>query len=130
MKLNHLVNQGVKEIILIAQDLTNYGEDIYTERTQLHDLVNELSKIEGIRVDKTSYTVIQKKYTDELIEEIAKNAKVVKYLDLPIQHISNNILKIMGRKTNKETIIDKIDIIKRKSSWNNFKNIINCWVPW
>ena len=99
---NSLVNQGVKEIILIAQDLTNYGEDLYG-KNQLHVLVNELSEIEGLEWIRLLYCYPE-----------ANNPKVMKYLDLPIQHISNNILKMMARKTNKETIIDKIDLLREK----------------
>lgn len=111
---NSLVNQGVKEIILIAQDLTNYGEDLYG-KNQLHVLVNELSEIEGLEWIRLLYCYPEE-ITDELIEVIANNPKVMKYLDLPIQHISNNILKMMARKTNKETIIDKIDLLREKVS--------------
>ena len=109
---NSLVNQSVKEIILIAQDLTNYGEDLYG-KNQLHVLVNELSEIEGLEWIRLLYCYPEE-ITDELIEVIANNPKVMKYLDLPIQHISNNILKMMARKTNKETIIDKIDLLREK----------------
>ena len=109
---NSLVNQGVKEIILIAQDLTNYGEDLYG-KNQLHVLVNELSEIEGLEWIRLLYCYPEE-ITDELIEVIANNPKVMKYLDLPIQHISNNVLKMMARKTNKETIIDKIDLLREK----------------
>ena len=109
---NSLVNQGVKEIILIAQDLTNYGEDLYG-KNQLHVLVNELSEIEGLEWIRLLYCYPEE-ITDELIDVIANNPKVMKYLDLPIQHISNNILKMMARKTNKETIIDKIDLLREK----------------
>ena len=107
-----LVNQGVKEIILIAQDLTNYGEDLYG-KNQLHVLVNELSEIEGLEWIRLLYCYPEE-ITDELIEVIANNPKVMKYLDLPIQHISNNILKMMARKTNKETIIGKINLLREK----------------
>lgn len=109
---NSLVNQGVKEIILIAQDLTNYGEDLYG-KNQLHVLVNELSEIEGLEWIRLLYCYPEE-ITDELIDVIANNPKVMKYLDLPIQHISNNILKMMARKTNKETIIGKIDLLRKK----------------
>ena len=109
---NSLVNQGVKEIILIAQDLTNYGEDLYG-KNELHVLVNELSEIKGLEWIRLLYCYPEE-ITDELIEVIANNPKVMKYLDLPIQHISNNILKMMARKTNKETIIGKIDLLRKK----------------
>ena len=105
-----LVDNGVKEIILIAQDLTDYGVDIYGKR-MLHDLISKISKVEGVEWIRLLYCYPEE-ITDELIEEIARNEKVVKYLDLPIQHISSSVLKQMGRRTNKEAIISKIDTLR------------------
>jgi ribosomal protein S12 methylthiotransferase len=107
-----LVDNGVKEIILIAQDLTDYGVDIYGKR-MLHDLISKISKVEGVEWIRLLYCYPEE-ITDELIEEIARNEKVVKYLDLPIQHISSSVLKQMGRRTNKEAIISKIDTLRNK----------------
>ncbi|MBD7910466.1 MULTISPECIES: 30S ribosomal protein S12 methylthiotransferase RimO [Clostridium] len=107
-----LSNSGVKEIILVAQDTTLYGTDIYGEK-KLHILLKELSKIEGIEWIRVLYCYPEEIYT-ELISEIACNNKVMKYLDLPIQHISDNILKLMGRKTTKEDIIRKINELRNK----------------
>lgn len=107
-----LASQGVKELILVAQDTTMYGSDIYGKKN-LHELLNELSKIEGIEWIRVLYCYPEEIY-DELIDEIAKNNKVVKYLDIPIQHISNHILKLMGRKTTKEAILRKIDILRER----------------
>ena len=107
-----LVDNGVKEIILIAQDLTDYGVDIYGKR-MLHDLISKISKVEGVEWIRLLYCYPEE-ITDELIEEIARNEKVVKYLDLPIQHISSSVLKQMGRRTNKEAIISKIDTLRSK----------------
>ena len=109
-----LANAGVKEIILIAQDTTNYGIDLYNEK-RLHIVLRELSKIEGIEFIRVMYCYPEAIYR-ELIEEISKNDKVCKYLDLPIQHISNDILKRMGRKTSKEEIIDKIKTLRENVS--------------
>lgn len=109
-----LANAGVKEIILIAQDTTNYGMDLYNEK-RLHIVLRELSKIEGIEFIRVMYCYPEAIY-GELIEEISKNDKVCKYLDLPIQHISNDILKRMGRKTSKEEIIDKIKTLRENVS--------------
>ena len=111
-EVNLLVNNGVKEIILIAQDLTDYGVDIYGKR-MLHDLVRKISLIDGVEWIRLLYCYPEE-ITDELIEEIANNDKVAKYLDLPIQHISSKVLKQMGRRTNKETIIDKIETLRNK----------------
>lgn len=107
-----LSENGVKEIILIAQDLTYYGMDIYKEN-KLHELIRDISRVEGIEWIRLLYCYPEE-ITDELIEEIATNDKVVKYLDLPIQHISNNILRKMARRTNKETIINIINKLRGK----------------
>lgn len=107
-----LSKSGVKELILIAQDSTMYGTDIYGGQ-KLHELLQELSKVDGIEWIRLLYCYPEEIY-DELIDEIAKNEKVVKYLDLPIQHISNNILKLMARKTSKEAIISKINKLREK----------------
>lgn len=107
-----LSKSGVKELILIAQDLTMYGTDLYGGQ-KLHELLRELSKVEGIEWIRLLYCYPEEIY-DELIDEIANNNKVVKYLDLPIQHISNNILKLMARKTSKEAIINKIETLRER----------------
>lgn len=109
-----LAKSGTKELILIAQDTTNYGIDIYGEKT-LHLLLRELSEIDGIEWIRILYCYPEAIY-DKLIEEIKVNDKVCKYLDLPIQHISNNVLKRMGRKTTKEEIIDKIEKLRSNIS--------------
>lgn len=111
-EVNNLASQGVKEVILIAQDLTNYGVDIYDGK-MLHKLVREISKIENIKWIRLLYCYPEEMY-DELIDEIAENDKVVKYLDMPIQHISSKILKLMGRKTNKTDIIEIINKLRER----------------
>ncbi|OVE69682.1 30S ribosomal protein S12 methylthiotransferase RimO [Clostridium diolis] len=118
-KMENIINEardlsesGVKEIILIAQDTTLYGSDIYGKKN-LHVLLKELSKIEGIEWIRVLYCYPEEIY-DELINEIACNEKVVKYLDIPIQHISDKILKLMGRKTSKKDIINKIQILRER----------------
>lgn len=105
-----LAKNGTKELILIAQDLTDYGSDIDNKQT-LHLLLREISKIEGIEWIRLLYCYPEEIY-DELIEEIRANEKVCNYLDLPIQHISNNVLKRMGRRTTKEEIIGKINKLR------------------
>lgn len=107
-----LSENGVKEIILVAQDTTMYGTDIYNEK-RLHILLRELSKIEKIKWIRLLYCYPEEIY-DELIDEIANNDKVLKYLDIPIQHISSRILKLMGRKVNKEDIINIINKLRNK----------------
>lgn len=111
-EVENLTKQGVKEIILIAQDLTFYGVDIYEEK-RLHELINKISNINGVEWIRLLYCYPEE-ITDELIDEMAQNSKVVKYLDLPIQHISNNVLRGMARRTNKETITNKIDRLRER----------------
>ena len=91
-----LAKSGVKELILVAQDTACYGKD--TKDASLAELLKSLSAIDGIEWIRLQYSYPEN-ITDELIDEIAKNSKVVKYLDMPIQHISDNILKKMGRKS-------------------------------
>ena len=107
-----LASKGVKELILVAQDTTLYGSDIYGEK-KLHELIADISKIEGIEWIRVLYCYPEEIY-EELLDEMANNPKVLKYLDLPIQHISSKILKLMGRKTDKNHIIDKINLIRNK----------------
>ena len=92
-----LAEQGVKELILVAQETTLYGKDLYGEKC-LHRLVEELCKIAGIRWIRILYCYPEE-ITDELIEVIKKEPKVCHYLDLPIQHGSDAVLKRMGRRT-------------------------------
>ena len=91
-----LAAHGVKELIVIAQDITRYGTDLYGKRC-LAELCRELSKIEGVEWIRLHY-LYPDQFDDELIDEIASNDKIVKYLDIPIQHINDTILKRMNRK--------------------------------
>ena len=91
-----LAAHGVKELIVIAQDITRYGTDLYGRRC-LAQLCRELAGIEGVRWIRLHY-LYPDQFDDELIDEIASNDKIVKYLDIPIQHINNAILKKMNRK--------------------------------
>ena len=91
-----LAAHGVKELIVIAQDITRYGTDLYGRRC-LAQLCRELSQIEGIQWIRLHYLYVDQ-FDDELIDEIAHNDKIVKYLDIPIQHINNHILKTMNRR--------------------------------
>lgn len=91
-----LAAHGVKELIVIAQDITRYGTDLYGRR-RLAALCRELSKIRGVEWIRLHY-LYPDQFDDELIDEIASNDKIVKYLDIPIQHIDNAILKRMNRR--------------------------------
>lgn len=106
-----LANQGVKEVILIAQDTSKYGLDIYKEK-KLPELLNKLSKIDGIEWIRFLYTYPED-ITYELIQEVKNNEKVCSYFDIPIQHASDRILKLMNRSTDKNEIISKINMIRQ-----------------
>lgn len=97
-----MADHGIKELIVIAQDITRYGTDLYGRRC-LAELCRELKKIEGIEWIRLHY-LYPDQFDDELIEEIASNDKIVKYLDIPIQHINNGILKRMNRRGTGEEI--------------------------
>jgi len=97
-----LAEQGVKELILVAQETTLYGVDLYGEKS-LHRLLKELCKIRGIRWIRVQYCYPEEIY-DELIETIKEEPKICHYLDLPIQHASDRILKRMGRKTSQQDL--------------------------
>ena len=107
-----LAKKGIKELIVIAQDTTKYGVDIYGE-SKLAELLEKLSKIKGIEWIRFLYSYPEG-ITDELIKVVASNNKIAKYFDIPIQHISNTILKKMNRRTNKEDIIKIINKIRKE----------------
>ncbi len=107
-----LAKKGITELIIIAQDTTKYGIDLYGE-SKLAELLKELCKIEGIKWLRFLYSYPEG-ITDELIEVVAKNEKIAKYFDIPIQHISDNILKRMNRKTSKKNITELIEKIRNK----------------
>ena len=106
----YLVSQGVKELILVAQETTLYGVDLYGEKS-LHKLLRELCKIQGLYWIRIQYCYPEEIY-DELIQTIAEEPKICHYLDLPIQHCNDAILKRMGRRTNKQQLIDKIEQLR------------------
>lgn len=107
-----LVNEGYKEIIVIAQDTSKYGIDIYGE-SKLAELLDKLSKIEGIKWIRFLYTYPES-ITDELIKVVKENKKICKYFDIPIQHISDTVLKRMNRKSNGESIRKLITKIRKE----------------
>lgn len=99
---NNLVNRGVRELILIAQDLTNYGIDIYQKRA-LPDLLRELLKIEDLEWIRLHYAY-PTGFPEEVIELMATEEKICNYMDIPIQHINDDILSAMGRGHNRNTL--------------------------
>ena len=107
-----LVEQGVKELILVAQETTLYGTDLYGKKS-LPELLRKLSEIRGLYWIRILYCYPEE-ITEELIDTIAELPKVCHYLDIPIQHASDKILKRMGRRTNQQQLKDKIAMIRSK----------------
>ena len=107
-----LASKGIKEVIIIAQDTTKYGVDIYGT-PKLAELLQKISEIDGIKWIRFLYSYPEG-ITDELIEVVKNNEKICKYFDIPIQHISNAVLKRMNRKTNKEQIENLISKIRKE----------------
>ena len=101
-----LADQGVKELILVAQETTLYGKDLYGEKS-LHILLKKLCKISGIRWIRILYCYPEE-ITDELIQVMKEEPKICHYLDLPIQHANDTILGRMGRRTSKQELVDII----------------------
>ena len=107
-----LAEQGVKELILVAQETTLYGVDLYGKKS-LHILLKELAKIKGIRWIRILYCYPEEIYP-ELIETIKNEKKVCHYLDMPIQHASDAILKRMGRRTTKAQLKETVSLLRKE----------------
>ena len=107
-----LAKKGIKELIVIAQDTTKYGVDIYGEN-KLAELLEKISKVKGIEWIRFLYSYPEG-ITDKLINVVATNGKIAKYFDIPIQHISNPILKKMNRRTSKEDVTKIIEKIRKE----------------
>lgn len=107
-----LAEQGVKELILVAQETTLYGKDLYGEKS-LAKLLRELCKISGIRWIRILYCYPEE-ITDELIQVMKEEPKICHYLDLPIQHANDTILKRMGRRTSKQELIDIVQKLRKE----------------
>lgn len=122
-----LAAQGVRELILVAQETTLYGVDLYGEKS-LHRLLDELNKIEGIYWIRILYCYPEEIY-DELIESIKRNDKVCHYLDLPIQHASDDILKRMGRKTSQKDLRDIVAKLRKEIPDIALRTTLICGFP-
>ena len=108
----YMASQGVRELILVAQETTVYGTDLYGKKT-LHLLLKKLCQIRGIRWIRVLYCYPEEIY-DELIQVMKEEPKICHYLDLPIQHASDKILRRMGRRTSKQQLIDIITKLRRE----------------
>lgn len=107
-----LAAKGIKELVVIAQDTTKYGLDLY-KKDRLPELLESLCQIDDIKWIRFLYSYPES-ITDELIDVVKRNDKICKYFDLPIQHINNDILKRMNRKTNKESIIKLVNKLRKE----------------
>lgn len=106
-----LAKQGIKEFNIIAQDTSRYGKDLYGEY-KISELLQEICNIEGVEWVRLLYTYPDE-FDDKLINVIASNDKICKYLDIPVQHASNRILKRMGRRTTNEEVLELIKKLRR-----------------
>lgn len=109
-----LVKNGAKELILVAQDTTRYGIDLYGE-PKLLELLSQITKIKNLEWVRLHYSYPEM-VSDELLQFIMSNDKMCKYLDIPLQHIDDNILKNMNRKSSEESIISLVNKIRTKYS--------------
>lgn len=107
-----LAEQGVKELILVAQETTVYGKDIYGEKS-LHLLLRKLCEIKGLRWIRVLYCYPEEIY-DELIKVMKEEKKICRYLDLPIQHSEDEILRRMGRRTTRQQLISTVEKLRRE----------------
>lgn len=112
IEARHLARKGYQEIIVIAQDTTKYGIDLY-EKSRLAELLQELSKIDGIKWIRFLYAYPET-ITEELIKIVKENDKICNYFDIPLQHISNIVLKRMNRKSDSESIKKLINKIRKE----------------
>lgn len=111
-EIEYLVEQGTREVILIGQNTTDYGIDIYNEYS-LAKLIREISKIEKLKWIRVLY-LYPDNFSDELIEEFKTNDKLLKYADIPLQHHSDKILKLMNRRTSRGEIVNLVEKLKRE----------------
>ena len=122
-----LVEGGVKELILVAQETTLYGIDLYGKKS-LHQLLDELNKIPGLYWIRILYCYPEE-IDDELIEAIKRNDKVCHYLDIPIQHANSDVLKRMGRKTNKDDLVRIIHHLRKEIPDITLRTTLICGFP-
>ena len=111
-EIRHLTENGVREVVLIAQDSTEYGRDLYGQ-PKLAKLLREIVKVPKLKWVRTLYSY-PKYFSDELIETIASEPKIVKYLDIPIQHINDGILKKMNRRGNSKYLRELLRKLRQR----------------
>ena len=109
---SYMAENGIRELILVAQETTCYGKDIYGKKC-LHELISKLAKIDGIEWIRVMYCYPEEIY-DELIEVFANEPKLLHYIDMPLQHSEDDILRRMGRRTDKNSITEVIEKLRAK----------------
>lgn len=122
-----LVAGGVKELILVAQETTLYGVDLYGEKS-LHKLLDALNEISGLFWIRIMYCYPEEIY-EELIDAMIRDKKVCHYLDMPIQHCNDEILRRMGRKTNKAELIERIALLRKRVPDITLRTTLICGFP-
>ena len=111
-EVKDLASKGITEFILVAQDTTRYGEDLYGE-SKLPELLSEVCKVDGVHWIRTLYCYPER-ITDKLIETVKNEDKCVKYFDIPLQHCNGEVLKRMNRKGDKKSLTELIGKIRRE----------------
>lgn len=111
-EIEKLVEKGTKEVILIAQNTTDYGIDLY-DKYSLSELLNELEKIKGLKWIRVLY-LYPDNFTEDLIQSFKNNKKLLPYVDIPLQHVNNEVLKNMNRRTDKGQIINLIKKLRKE----------------
>ncbi|MBQ7708036.1 MAG: 30S ribosomal protein S12 methylthiotransferase RimO [Lachnospiraceae bacterium] len=109
---SYMAENGIKELVLVAQETTCYGKDIYGKKS-LHELIHKLALIDGIEWIRVMYCYPEEIY-DELIDAFVNEPKLLHYIDMPLQHSEDDILRRMGRRTNKQFITDVINKLRKK----------------
>ena len=122
-----LVESGVKELILVAQETTLYGLDLYGEKS-LHKLLDELNKIPGLFWIRIMYCYPEEIY-EELIDAMIRNKKVCHYLDMPIQHCNDEILRRMARRTNRKELEERISYLRKRIPDITLRTTLICGFP-
>ncbi len=123
-----LAREGVKELVLVAQDTTRYGEDLNGGKSLLPKLLRELAKIEGLHWIRTLYTYPER-ITDELLNVIREEPKVVPYLDIPMQHANGEILKLMNRSGDRESLAALVEKIRTTVPDITLRTTMLCGFP-
>ncbi|MBO5929974.1 MAG: 30S ribosomal protein S12 methylthiotransferase RimO [Clostridia bacterium] len=122
-----LAQSGVKELIVIAQDTTRYGYDLYGEE-RLSALLSRLCEIDGIHWVRVHY-MYPESITDAMIDVFAENEKIVKYMDIPLQHINDRILKRMGRRTSRKEILALLEKLRKKMPYITIRTSLIAGFP-